>query len=164
MEVTLSWSELLVAYVVAALRQISNIKHGKRDRYGASPEDGFSLHVKGCLGEMAVAKALGIYWCGNLGDFGAADVGDLQVRTRSRHDQDLIVHPSDKDTDRFILVTGTGDRFVLQGWCYGEEAKLQAYWKDPAGGRPAYFVPKSALSPMGLLSRAVRRQRQGVAA
>jgi hypothetical protein len=97
---------------------------------------------------MAFAKWAGMYWAGNLGNLGADDVGAVQVRTRSRHDYDLILHPSDPDERAFVLVTGVAPEFHIVGWIWGREGKRPEYWDDPARGRPAFFVPQRALYPM----------------
>jgi hypothetical protein len=149
--VELTPAELLLASTVGCMRQVANLRDGRRDAHGAQRESGWQLHVEGACGELAVAKALGLFWSGSIGNLRAADVGEVQVRTRSRDDYDLIVHPSDPDGAAFVLVVGTAPRFKLVGWLPGREAKHQRHWLDPAGGRPAFFVKQSWLYPMGLL-------------
>ena len=96
------------------------------------------------MGEFALAKHLGIFWDGK-GEWRMRDVGDFDVRTRSKDYYDLIVHDGDED-DRFIyLLTGVNGQYRVHGGMYAREAKQEKYWKDPAGGRPAYFVPQRDL-------------------
>jgi hypothetical protein len=140
--------EMEIAVLVAAKRQIENLTRCRQDKHGAPRDSGWSLHIEGAAGEMAVAKWSGRYWNGNLSDLDADDVGRVQVRTRSRHDYDLIIHPADPSDRAFVLVTGLAPRFMLRGWVWGREGKVPEYWRDPAGGRPAFFVPQSALRPM----------------
>lgn len=147
-EVTLSPDELMFAALVGIRRQVHNLFAGRQDKHGAPRDKGWQIHVEGAAGERAVAKAKGAYWDGNLGDLGADDVGRVQVRTRSNHDFDLIIHKDDPDDRAFILVTGIAPTYSLRGWIYGRDAKQQEWWQDPAGGRPAYFVPQSALRPI----------------
>lgn len=147
--VTLTPSELEVAAIIAVKRQAENLcAAGRSNRYGAQQDGGWSLHIEGACGEMAVAKWRGIFWSGNVGNLQADDVGRAQVRTRSRHDYELIIHKDDRDDRAFILVTGLAPQFVLRGWIYGHAGKNPEWWRDPAGGRPAFFVPQSALRPM----------------
>lgn len=153
LEVTLTWPEVMLGATVGIMRQVKNLKDGRQDRYGASVEDGWTLHIEGACGEQAVAKHLGMYWSGNLGNLKAADVGSLQVRTRSRHNYDLLLHRTDADESAWVLVTGAAPRFSLRGWCFGREGKDEKFWKDPAGGRPAFFVPQSVLRPMSELKK-----------
>ena len=146
--VNLTETEIEIAAIVAAKRQASNLFKRRPDAHGARCEQGWSLHIEGACGEMAVAKWCGKYWNGAIGEMKADDVGKLQVRTRSNHTFDLIVHRDDPDKRAFVLVTGLAPNFILRGWIWGHEAKRDEWWKDPAGGRPAFFVPQSALRPM----------------
>ncbi len=135
------------AMIVARARQDMNVARGIKDKHGAS--EGIALHEPGALGERALAAFLQIPWTGNLGDFGAADVGELQVRTRSQRHHRLILHPDDKPNDIFVLATIVGPRTVeLTGWMYARMGKQDVYWKDPGTGRPAYFVPPDLLYDM----------------
>jgi hypothetical protein len=128
----------------------SNISKGVRDKYGApNTNQGWELHIAGCLGEVATAKYLNLFWCGSLGDYSAKDVGGLvQVRTRQRSDYELPLHPPDSDSDPFVLCFVRPPIVELKGWILGSEGKLPEYWKDPAGNRPAFFVPHDKLRPM----------------
>ena len=49
-----------------------------------------------------------------------------------------------RGTDLFFP-TGVNGRYRVHGGMYAREAKQEKYWKDPAGGRPAYFVPQRSL-------------------
>lgn len=154
--VLLTRSEMFHAVLVGAERQLDNIFAGRQDAYGQTAEDGWRSHNEGAAGEAATAKYFGVYWNGALGNLRAPDVGGAQVRTRSRHSFQLIVHPPPpKGRDRpnaiYILVTGRAPELYLRGWCYGYEAQVAQYWSDPADGRPAYFVPVSDLHDMAQL-------------
>ena len=152
--VTLTWHEFFRAAQTGVTRQIQNLAKGRQDFNGAPEERGWQFHIEGACGECAVARALNQYWSGNLGDLKADDVGALQVRTRRLHDYGLILHKKDPDDRIFVLVTGVAPELWVRGWLYAHEGKLEKWWSDPAGGRPAYFVPASALHPMHRLSPA----------
>jgi hypothetical protein len=84
MIIHLSWGEMYFASFVAMNRHLSNLRRQMQPRYGARNGQGTAagLHIAGCQGEMAVAKALNLFWGGSLGDFDAVDVGGLvQVRS-----------------------------------------------------------------------------------
>ena len=86
---------------------------------------------------------------GAIGDTSADDVADWQVRSTRGPTNRLIVHKTDHDDKRYILVRADLPRFVLVGWILGRDAKRDEWWTDPTGkGRWAYFVPASALHPM----------------
>lgn len=151
-EVSLSPVEMQHAAMVGVLRQIESMRLGLRDQFGADPNNGWSIHIEGAAGEMAAAKSLGRYWAMPVNTFkDGGDVGALQIRTRARHQNELIVRPGDRDIDTFVLVTGRSPRFRVHGYITGSQAKRDC-WLHGYGGRPpAYFVPQSALHPLDLL-------------
>lgn len=156
MRVVLTLPEMLLANTVAGLRHTDNIKRGAKPRYGA-PEgyEADGLNLLGCRGELAVAKALGVFWSGNVGDYSATDVGGYEVRAFDQPYKRLIIHPADieaKGDLPFVSVLfdrATGRHAELRGWIFARDADRQDWWQDPSGkGRPAFFVPNSALRPM----------------
>jgi len=145
MKIRLEWHEILMASEIGRFRQLAAMKKGLDDKHGFAGE-GWSEHVEGACGELAVARFLGIYWDGGINTFKKPDLPGLQVRTRSRDSYDLIVRPGDSDLDRFVLVTGRCPEYQIRGWITGSNAKKSDYLQV-YGGRPAaYFVPASALS------------------
>lgn len=151
--VTLTDFELRMAAAVGVDRFLNAIQHGWRQRAGNADARGdWSQHIEGACGEVAVAKALGRYWNGSVGTFkDGGDVGyRVQVRTRSRHDYDLIVRADDKDDDYFILVTGRAPAFVVRGYVLGHDAKREEWQRDHGGHGAAFFVPQTALTEFGV--------------
>jgi hypothetical protein len=147
--VVLTPHEFLYAAMVGCTREIDNRRKQRFDRYGPRTTSPWDLHIEGAAGELALAKYLGHYWSGALGNLDAADVRDWQVRTSAGEDSCLIVHPADGDDDRFVLIIGTAPNFLIRGWAYGRDAKRLEFWRDPSGrDRPAYFLPQSQLRPM----------------
>lgn len=151
MQVTLSWSELMQAALVGAMRQISNVTKGRTHAHGCPEDQGWQYHIEGACGEYAVAKHFGIFWSGNLGQFEMADVGKLQVRTTDAPHKRLILYKKDNPEDIFVSVVGLAPRYTLRGWVYAFEGKKPEFWKDPKGGRPNYFVSTDILRPMETL-------------
>lgn len=153
--VSLEWYEVRLAAQVGVERNVQSIKDGRTPSAAFSTKDGaWEIHVQGACGELAFAKATNRYWDGSVNRFGnTGDVGPIEVRTRSRHDYDLLVRPGDSDESVFVLVTGLAPHFQVHGWLRGEEAKRRD-WLCAFGGRPpAYFVPKSVLNPVEALLR-----------
>ncbi len=142
--VMLKYSEVFIAAVAGCMRQIQNLKKGRAPRYGAGNENDWQLHIEGCLGELVIAKWLGAHWSGK-GTLRAPDVGRVDVRTRSKQWHDLILHPEDPDDRAFWLVCGGNGKYSIKGWILARDGKKALYWKDPAGDRPAYFVPQESL-------------------
>jgi len=149
MNVKLTAYELMQASTVGSMRQISALMNRLPDKHGFDGL-GWSEHIEGMCGEIAVAKAINCYCSGSVNTFKlGGDLGsNIQVRTRSKHEYELIVRESDRDDDVFVLVTGKSPEFVVRGWITGTDAKRDE-WKKTHGGRAeAYFVPHSSLMPM----------------
>ena len=168
MIVTLSYSEILVYAQVGLIRQVNNIRDGRKD-YGASYKlaDPWTKHIEGALGEAAVAKAFGAYYNGEIGDLGASDIrlrydgGAIQVRTvssQSKGDR-LIVYEKDSDKDISVSVVSNPPAFDLRGYVYGHEAKQARYIFATEDRHPAYFVRPDALRPVRELLDAIRASR-----
>ena len=155
MNVKLTPHEMYLAASVGMMRQVTNIRDGRQHKYGADPKEGWTVNIEGACGEAAVAKALGIYWNGALGNFKAKDVGAHQVRMTRHPGGHLLLHKEDADEDLFLLVTGfTGD-YVIRGWIQCFEGKKEEYWKSEFGrpDRSCYWVPQEALNPMDTMEQ-----------
>jgi hypothetical protein len=145
--VKLTYPEVMSAALVGVMRQVKNLRVGRKDRYGCDPEDGWTFHIEGACGEMAVAKATRLYWSGAIDRLRADDVGQFQVRTCSRHSYRLLLHPDDPNDRAFVHVTGLAPNFWIRGWIYARD-KQEDWWEDPSGkNRHAYFVPTEELRP-----------------
>lgn len=145
--VTLARHEVELAAGVGLRRQVDAVTAGRPDRHGYSGL-GWTEHVEGACGELVVARFLGRYWDGSNGTYrSAADVGAVEVRTRSRHDYDLIIREDDTPGSVFILVTGRAPAYWVRGWIRAADAREHPEWRQAHGGRePAWFVPVAALN------------------
>jgi hypothetical protein len=141
----------------AQRRQEVNRTNHALPRNGGPGADraGYRAQLLGCAGEWAVAKHLGVTPAVFLDDApirGSADLpGRIDVKTRSRHNYDLIVQLDDTSDKRYVLVTIENKEVLIRGWIDAVDARLPHYHADPAGGRPAYFVPVAALNPIDTL-------------
>ena len=152
MNIKLTLAEMQIAAQVGIQRQIQNLKNGAVPAYGAGSKNDWQLHVEGALGEMALAKHLGVYWDGK-GEMRAPDVGNIDVRTRSKHSYDLIVHDRDDD-DRYIylLTGGNGQYRFTADICTGRKARALL---ERSGRRQARLF-----RPPGPLTESINRTRQ----
>jgi hypothetical protein len=145
--VTLEWYELGRAALVGVSRNVEALRMGCQNRMPINDE--WSIHILGASGECAFAKAAGRYWSGGVNTFKAsADVGQIEVRTRSKHTYDLIVRKDDSDDSVFVLVTGGPADFLVHGWILGRDAKQRQFVANHGNHGAAYFVPSSALRPL----------------
>jgi hypothetical protein len=138
-------------------RQAINEAQGLKGRNGGAAvgNKALTIHLLGAAGEMAVASYLGLkhhLYQETEAKRGSCDLPGIDVKTRSRHSYDLIVQKNEHPDKKFVLVTIQDKKTVIHGWIRGKDAMKQEYWSDPAGGRPAYFVPKTALQPMSALN------------
>lgn len=147
--ITLTSGEIRQGALVGVMRQVENFEKGRRDAFGAERDRGWQYAIEGALGEMAFAKWLNVYWHG-AHTFRADDVtGRWEVRTRSKHSYDLIVHPEDPDWKRVVLLTGLNGTYYVRGEILAGDAKRPEWWKDPTEkNRYAYFVPRCMLTPV----------------
>lgn len=138
---------------VANARQVSSIK--KKGRDNLYKKNGWleehSVHVVGCVGELAVAKAIGVTWSGDVDTFKLPDLpGNIQVRHRSNPNWDLIVRQDAKDDEVYVLSRGMPPGIIeVAGWIKAGDAKQEQWLKDWGNyGKPSYFVPSDALNRM----------------
>ena len=143
--------ECILAAEVGMRRHLAALWDQRADRHGFTG-DGWGIHIEGAAGEMAFAKSSDMYWSGSVNTFnGGGDVGhNIQVRTRSSHDFDLIIRSGDSDDSVFVLVTGAIPDFWVRGWLWGREGKIDRYLQNHGGRPPAWFVPSRNLRPLGM--------------
>lgn len=148
--VRLTKSETFHAASAGIQRRIEGIFSKTRsDKHGLKGL-GWDIDVEGVAAEMAAAKALYLAYTFvlEISDDPAALEGDIapgiEVRATTHRNGCLIIHPEDKDDSKFILVTGQIPNFKVVGWLQGKEAKQDQWWRTDTG-RPAYFVPQTAL-------------------
>jgi hypothetical protein len=71
--ITLTKTEIMQGALVGVMRQVQNLRDNRQPAYGATTDHDWQWHIEGALGEMALAKALGVFWAG-VGLFRGADV------------------------------------------------------------------------------------------
>ena len=159
--------ELTRAAGLGVQRQVHNLFTSKKDKNSCPTGEGFHCHIIGACGELAVAKSLGVYWLGVLGDFTVPDIGPVQVRTTDCPGGSLILHPDDPDDAPFVLVVGQNACYRIVGWIYGREGKNERFWRTEDVRSPAYFInPKrskearSLFRPISILTDLVKHNRQ----
>lgn len=151
---TISPDEFSLCVQVANARQVSSLKKKGRDSVNRKNNwvEELDKHIIGCIGELAVAKVIGVTWTGSVDTFKTeSDLsGNIQVRHRSNPVWSLIVRTNDSDDDIFVLSRGMPPGAIeVAGWMKGKDAKRDEWLSDPGGyGRPSYFVDSAHLQPM----------------
>lgn len=169
--VWLTWSEMLIATNIAAMRRIFALKANCGSTHGSkrpADEGAWEPDFFSCQSELAVAKYLNLFWSGSVGDVEGIDVGGcVEVRTIRSSDHRLRLHEDDKDHLPYVLVYATPPLFDLRGWCYARDGKQRELWSDPTGAnRPAYWIPQNSglLRPVSELREIVCDRRLAEAA
>jgi hypothetical protein len=140
-------------------RQAVNEAQGLRGRNGGAwrGSKALDIHLLGAAGEVAVASYLGLkehLFKEKEARRGSDDLpGGIDVKTRSNARYDLIVQRQSDPNKKFVLVTIESQQTLIHGWCYGKDAMQNQFWKDPARGRPAYFVPQDFLCSMESINK-----------
>ena len=148
---TISPDEFSLCVQVANARQVSSIKKKGKDSVNRKNNwvEELDKHIIGCIGELAVAKVLGVTWTGSVDTFKTeSDLsGNIQVRHRSNPNFDLIVRDNDKDDDAFVLSRGLPPGAIeIVGWIFGKDAKKEKWLKDYGNyNRKAHFIPSEEL-------------------
>lgn len=157
---TFNGSDTLLVHAEAKRRQSINEHFGLKGRNGG-PEEGekaLRAHLLGAAGELAVADYLHLrqfLYQETTATRGSYDLPpNIDVKTRSAHWHDLICQLDEKPDKILVLVTIQHKQTLIHGWIKSSDAMQDQWKKDPAKGRPAYFVPKEALQPLLLLKNA----------
>ncbi len=155
--VELTPTELLMGQTIGTMRQAAlQLSHGVR--YGA--------HIMGARGEIAVAKALNMYWDSSVNSFKSrGDVGDIEVRTTTYvPPQSCSLYVTDRDHDdrRFVLVSQIDDAtYQLNGWASGSDVKKHGVYESKAAGKPpAYWLRYDQLHDMDRMPEYVSNWQQ----
>jgi hypothetical protein len=147
MKVRLSPEEVAMAASVAIHRGIDAIVHNRKNQHGFIG-NGWTENIEGYGAELAVSKALNLYYSAGAGKgFKGADVSEkIQVRWASQDNYRLIVRAPDQTDHVYVLVTGEAPEYNIKGFIPGQYAKQDKYYSNPGNGRPdAWWVPQSDL-------------------
>lgn len=151
-EVSLTEFEVWWASLVGTRRQVESLRKGLSHKAGLKAEDNdFSYHIIGALAELALAKALNLYWPGSVNTFKEPDVHIYHVRWTSNSKRGLIVRPHDPD-GIYVLVTGNANKMTVHGYAHSSEIKDNKYLSSPDPTRPpCYELPRGLLKPINTL-------------
>lgn len=107
--------------------------------------DPWAVNIDGAMAEALVAKHTGKYWHAINKDFkDLPDVGELEVRHTRYPNGAILLHPTDKDDRKYVLVAGLWPNMRIVGWIWGRDGKHPDYWKDDID-RPCFWVPQNKL-------------------
>lgn len=152
--INLTPNQLKRAEVEAQRRQSVNEAKGLkgRNRAAATGTKALELHRLGCVGEIAVASYLGLedqVFSTQEAIRGSCDLpGGIEIKTRPKHNYDLLVQLNDDPAKVFVLVTHErGGTTQIVGWANGFDIMRKEYIRELIRGRPCYVVPQKVLQP-----------------
>lgn len=126
---------------------------GKAPRYNAalSIHDQVSELAESRAAELIVARYFNLdYSIDNLNLKDKADVGErLEIRWTRYDVGQLIIYPSDRDSDVAILVTGrSGKGYKIAGWIPIEIGKRSRFKNET---QDSWWIPQNHLKPIEIL-------------
>jgi len=131
--------------MVGIQRQLEDIKWKNKGSFEAKANYAWQMHIEGALTECAMAKYLNVYW--NKVKWDLPDVGDVDVRSSSKPNGELIIRRNDDPNKKYYLLIGLNGEYEIKGWLYGKEAMKDQFWTSKDTGRPpAWFVPQEYLT------------------
>jgi hypothetical protein len=152
--IALTPEEMEKCVVWGGKRRISALEKRRTGAHGFNRNyEAWSLDIEGVMGELAAAKALGLPYDPVVDalDTDKGDIGPgLQVRSTRYPQGSLLIHGSDRDDDKFILVTGSDGVYDIRGWIHARDGKIDKLWKIYKG-RGAYWVGQDWLKPLAQL-------------
>lgn len=148
-------STLMEAFKIAELRFLEARVGGMNEAttYQSNYMEIMERDIGGILAEMVVGRRFDRYYLPSINTFhGKADVGDdIEVRSTKYANGALIVRDNDADDRRYVLVVvDPMQGFEIKGWCWGYEAKTDAWFKND-GGREAWWY-RGELRPIDRLT------------
>lgn len=149
MIVWIEWEDRKVARLIATLRFEESRQSGRRDTIN---KPSLPNNILGCIGEIVVARALGIPWSRSINTFKSVpDVGPYDVRTRSKRWHDMLIRENDPDDREAVLVIPGPSLNKLEWEIVGKlshRAGKQKQWlHTELGDPPVYYVPQRFLLP-----------------
>ncbi len=156
--VTLNGEHIDYCSVLARRRQESAERNNRRGG-NSGPTTGkvaLDYHILGVRGECAAylwLKPIKWHTFYESDVSGRADLGDfIDVKTIKHSGMRLIIQPNSPDEWAYLLVNaGHHPEYAIEGWLWGREAKVERFFRDPVGGRGAFFVPAHELHPPATL-------------
>jgi len=158
MLIKLKWHEVQMAWDVGVNRAAHSIRMELKDAHGWRPDPVSDIGWQ-CLSassELAVAKALHLYWNGSVNTFSRPDLPNIEIKSQLHHVLDrnkqtnfLIVRKNMPDDQRYVLVVvHSKTDYRIAGFIPGYKAKQEKYISQRVGREPFYQVPLGALYPI----------------
>ena len=152
--IELQWNDFITCHSIASMNELYKHTRGVGHHWSVKKADESANYILGAVGEYAVAKYLGKFYDGNVGNLEAVDVGgEYEVKTTPVPTGHLIIKPEAKEAKPFVLAVVEDMTVRLPGWMKGTDIKQEQYKRADQYGRVLYWVPQSDLHPMSTLPK-----------
>jgi hypothetical protein len=146
--VKLTSAELMLGGNVGVMRRVASIQNGNNPNWHAK-DSSWATDIDGALGEMAVAKHLGVYWEPSVNTFKAADLcGFIQIKSTNHSSGHLIVRDNDARHHLYVLVITAIPHCRLIGSIWGEDARQIGIQRNLDADAPCWWVSQEQLSDL----------------
>jgi len=156
--IVLDREDVLAAIAVGTFHTMRCILKKAEPKDNQPRDERLDATVTGYLGELALAKCVGIDWPQphtlewdgkKKGDVILSNGRILEARTTEQPNHThLLGHRDDHDLRYYVLVIpveGTPFTFDVEGYMIGHEMKNEKYWNERVAGRPCFWVPRNEL-------------------
>lgn len=144
LEVPINSVEMYLAAQVGTMRYVASRQRGLPEVIHSGQDWDGDCH--GAIGELAVAKSLGVYWHPTVNEGKSPDVAGYQVRATNRSPGYLIIRPASVKNEVYIFCTIKFPIVKICGWMWLVDAKVPAFLrKADDKGPEAHWVPQSKL-------------------
>ena len=152
--IKLRWHDFITCHSIASMNELYKHTKGVGHHWSVKKADESANYILGAVGEYAVAKYLGKFYDGNVGNLEAVDVaGEYEVKTTSVRTGHLVLKPEARNDKPFILAIVEDMTVRLPGWMLGSDIKQDKYKRADQYDRVLYWVPQSDLHHMSTLPR-----------
>jgi hypothetical protein len=159
-DITVFLSDDDIAFALSKADEYQKKQGVGRDFRQAELSDSRSrgIWILGVFGELAVARALGIEWNGDITE----DVGPYQVKAVDEPHLKLMLPSKGKhmQPDQIYISVAAADKtslkvWVVRGWAYAGEVRVPEFEDDlnTPERQPAYALPNKLLRPMNTLPK-----------
>lgn len=158
MLIKLNWHEVQMAWDVGVNRAAHSLRMQLKDAHGWRPDPILDVGWQ-CISassELAVAKALHLYWDGSVNTFNRPDLPNIEVKAQLHHMLDrykkenfLIIRKNMPDEQRYVFViVNSKTDYRVAGFMPGYAGKQDKYLTSRAGREQFYAIPVKDLYPI----------------
>lgn len=141
--IKLSKAERYTGANLGVYRRLKNYK--LQEKFPDYSKNAWTRDIEAACAEIAVAKALGIYFHWGESEYGGGDIHynghELQVRLNMTENRPLWVYDKDNDDHILVAVSGYMGQYDILGFLPIAECKRPEWFKTPPDVQRACYRP-----------------------